>query len=119
MTKQDQMQRLQQVAGLLFDSKLVELKAAARAMQETKDHLLDLIALPVQPSELPAITMAVAGLRYDRWADVRRADLNLTLARQTAEWLDARDAARLAFGKTQALDAVKAKMRAAAARQHQ
>ena len=119
MTKQDQMQRLQQVAGLLFDSKLVDLKAAARAMQETKDHLVDLIALPVQACELPATTMAVTGLRYDRWADVRRAELNLTLARQTAEWLDARDAARLAFGKTQALDAVKAKMRAAAARQHQ
>lgn len=116
MTKHDQMRRLQQVAGLLFDSKLVHLKTAARAMQETKNHLADLVALPALPDELPKIAMHVAELRYERWADMRRVELNLTLARQTAEWLDARDEARLAFGKTQALDAVKAKLNAAAAR---
>lgn len=116
MTKKDQMQRLQQVAGLLFDSKLLDLKATARAMQQTKEHLADLVAGPVAPDDLPQVALAVAGLRYDRWADVRRAELNLTLARQTAEWLDARDAARLAFGKTQALDAVKAKLLAASVR---
>lgn len=116
MTKQDQMRRLQQVADLLFDAKLAGLKAAARAMQETKDHLADLVAAPAPSDDLPQIALAVAGLRYERWADGRRADLNLTLARQTAEWLNARDAARLAFGKTQALDAVKAKLLAATVR---
>jgi len=117
MIKKDQIRQLQQMAGLLFDSKLVDLKATARAMQETKDHLADLVADPVLANEVAKIAMAVAGLRYDRWADVRRAELNLTLARQTAEWLDARDVARLAFGKTRALEAVKAKMLAASVRQ--
>lgn len=117
MTKQDQMRRLQQVAGLVFDSKLVKLKATACALQETKSHLADLVAMPVCSNELPQIALAVAALRYESWADVRRAELNLTLARQTAEWLDARDDARLAFGKTQALESVTAKIRATVMRQ--
>ena len=118
MTKKDQMRRLQQVAGLMFDSKLADLRAKARAVQQTKDHLTDLVTKPADAPDMPQIATAVAGLRYERWADVRRADLNLTLARQTAEWLDARDAARLAFGKTQALEAVKTKLLEAAPRPH-
>lgn len=113
MTRQDQMRRLQQVAGLMFDSKLIDLRAAARAMQETRDHLADLEARPADPAGLPQIALIVAALHYDRWADARRAELNLTLARQTATWLDAQGAARLAFGKTQAVAAVTAKLRAA------
>ncbi len=113
MTRQVQMQRLQQVAALMFDSKLIDLRAAARAMQETRDHLADLAVSPADPDGLPQIALAVAALHYDRWADTRRAELNLTLARQTATWLDAQGAARLAFGKTQALAAVTAKLRAA------
>ena len=44
---------------------------------------------------------------------MRRVELNQTLARQTATWSDARDAARLAFGKTQALAGVAARLAAA------
>jgi hypothetical protein len=44
-----------------------------------------------------------AGLLYERWAEARRAEINLTLARQTAEWIEARDAARQAFGRADAL----------------
>jgi hypothetical protein len=40
---------------------------------------------------------------YERWAEARRAEINLTLARQTAEWIEARDAARQAFGRADAL----------------
>lgn len=116
MTQYDQMQRLERVAGLMFEGRLADLKATARAMQQTKDHLTDLIAKPVNFDNLAPVALAAAGLRYERWADGKRAELNLTLARQTADWLDARDAARVAFGKTQALDAVKEKMRAATAR---
>ena len=110
MTNQDQMRRLQQVAALLFDSKLTNLKATARAMQQTKDHLADLTARPVPAQDLPQLAMEIAALRYERWADLRRQDLNLALARQTAAWLDARDAARLAFGKNQALEAIAARL---------
>jgi hypothetical protein len=42
-------------------------------------------------------------LVYDRWADVRRAELNLVIARQTAEMLEARSEAGTAFGRLQAL----------------
>lgn len=110
MTKRNQLDQLQQIAGLLLDSRLAQLKICARAMQETKDNISGLAALPAQPGDLAA---AVAELRYQRWADVRRAELNLTLARQTASWLDAQADARNAFGKTQGLDAVKTKVLAA------
>lgn len=115
MTKKDQLQRLQQVAALMFDSKLALLKTVARARQDTEDHLVNLATAPVLLPDLDpmAMAMAVARLRYEGWADVRRAELNLILARQTAAWLDAREEARFAFGKTQALEAVRAKVTAA------
>ena len=116
MSKHDQLRRLQQVASLMFDSRLAQLKTTARAMQETRDHLANLATAPEESTAMPPIAMAVAALRYYRWTDVRRADLNLTLARQTADWLNAREAARAAFGKTQALEAVKARISAASAR---
>ena len=40
---------------------------------------------------------------YGRWADARRAEINQVLARQTGQWIEARDAAKIAFGKADAL----------------
>lgn len=111
MTRPVQMKRLEQIAGLMFDSRLAELQHAAAARAETEARLAGLAAPDVVEGSLPQVSAELAALRYQRWADARRAELNLTLARQTANWLEARDAARLAFGKTQALAAVAAKLR--------
>jgi hypothetical protein len=46
---------------------------------------------------------ALAALRYAGWADARRAEINLRLARQTALWLQAQADARLAFGRADVL----------------
>ena len=110
MTKKQQIEKLQHVAALLFDSKLAQLKIIAQAKHETEGHLTDLAQGASVTPDMPQISIEVANLRYERWADVRRAELNMTLARQTALWLDARGAAQVAFGKTQALDGIKARV---------
>lgn len=110
MTKSEQMRRLEQVAGLLFDTRLTALQRAAAACAETRVRLAGLAMPEALEGDLPQISAALAALNYQRWADARRAELNLTLARQTAIWLEARDAAQLAFGKTQALAGVAAKL---------
>ena len=101
------------MAGLLFDSRLTDLQCAARARLETEARLAGLVAPDAPAGELPQVAAAIAALTYQRWADMRRVELNQTLARQTATWSDARDAARLAFGKTQALAGVAARLAAA------
>jgi hypothetical protein len=107
-----QIERLEQVATLLFDSRLTDLRTAAIACAETEARLAGLVMAQVAEGGLPQIAVELAALNYQRWADVRRAELNQTLARQTATWMDARDAARLAFGKTQALSGVAARLAA-------
>lgn len=109
MSRRDQMKRLEQVAGLLFDSRLTDLQRAAAARTETEARLAGLAAPAANEGDVSHIAAELAALNYQRWADVRRAELNQTLARQTADWIDARDAARLAFGKTRALAGVAAR----------
>jgi hypothetical protein len=42
-------------------------------------------------------------MRYALWADQRRSEINLVLARQTVEWVEARQEAARAFGRNQVL----------------
>lgn len=93
---------LRQVSGLILDRDLALLRVAAGAMAETRAHLADLAVTPA-PGDLPPMLAAALELRFQFWADARRADLNLTLARQTHDWIVARDAARVAFGRADVL----------------
>lgn len=93
------------LADLMLDSRLSALRAAAEARGASLTRLETLNAPPAA-TDLPAVAEALAGLAYQRWADARRAEINLVLARQTAEWMEARDAARLAFGRKRALQAL-------------
>jgi hypothetical protein len=109
MTKTKDMARLAQITGLILDLKLADLRAAAAKRQ----HSLDLLASLNKPSvaiDLSVLATHHAELRYQHWADVRRAEINLVLARQTADMHEARDAAGQAFGKDQALRGVQAKL---------
>ncbi|MDT8857983.1 hypothetical protein RNZ50_23715 [Paracoccaceae bacterium Fryx2] len=101
MTQRDQLARLGQVSQLILDLRLSELHTAARARQDSLDRLAGLAAEPADG--LSPIAAARAELHYQRWAEARRAEINLTLARQTADWLGAQAAARRAFGQAQAL----------------
>lgn len=101
MTAKD-LKPLASLGGLLLDRALADLNAAARSCAESRERIAALDVGPA-PGNLPLAAAALAALRYETWADARRAELNLTLARQTAEWISARDLARRAFGRAEAI----------------
>lgn len=99
--RRKELERLHALAQMQFDAAQLTLRKAA----EDRDTSLALIAgLEVPPAEgLTPVAAAMASMQYQLWADRRRAELNLTLARQTAQWLEAQGAARQAFGRKDAL----------------
>lgn len=112
MSQKQQLAKLQQIAGLMLDSRLAALQTAARAKAESEAQLSGLAGAVAAPADISAVAAEKAALNYQRWADARRAELNLVLARQTVVWMEARDAARVAFGKTEALAGVARKLAA-------
>jgi hypothetical protein len=106
MAKPGDIARLHQLADMVLQSDLAKLRAAAQAREATRARLAALAT--AQPELGPDLgpAQALAMLRYQTWADLRRAELTQTLARETATWLDQQDAARRSFGKAQALDAL-------------
>ena len=110
MTKAKDLARLRQISALILDVKLAALQAAAARRAQSLDLLRNLNK-PTDQTDLPPIAAHLADLRYQNWADARRAEINTLLARQTADMLVARDAAGQAFGKNDALRALQAKLR--------
>ena len=94
--------RLKQLAGLTLDHRLGQMRAASLALERSRDQM-DAINEAAKPADLPLVAGARAEWAYRRWADQRRSELNLVIARQTADWLTARDAAKTAFGRNEAL----------------
>ena len=113
--KSRQLARLGTLTDLMLDARLADLRGAAAARDASLARLADL-ARPAAATDLPDMAAAEVEMRYQRWADQRRAEINLTLARQTAAWLDARQAATLAFGKSQVLDGLARVLRKKAGR---
>ena len=110
MSRNPQLARIGQLANLLLDSRLAVLQSAARAKLATEIQLAGLVVPPPAATQVSEIASAMAELNYQRWADARRAELNMHLARQTVTWMEAREAAREAFGKKQALGGITAKL---------
>ena len=110
MTKSQDFYRLQKLATLQLDAKLAALTCAGRSRQASLDQLAGL-AIPVGLStELSDLVNRRTEMTYQRWAERRRAEINLSLARQTADWLNAQESARQAFGQTQALKSIARRM---------
>ena len=110
MTRANEIARLGQIAQLILDVRLADLAMAAKKRQHSLNLLANLNTLPAT-EDLPLIAAHQAGLRYQSWAETRRAEINPILARQTAEMLVARQDAALAFGKNQALRGLQEKLR--------
>lgn len=106
MSAPKQLARLQSLAQMVLDAQLVELRKVAQARSETIAHLSDLKSPTVQMDDQMGVAEVKATLAYQVWADQRRAELNMTLSRQTAQWIDRRDSSRLAFGKADVLSAL-------------
>ncbi len=98
MTQRAKLAQLHEVSQLLLDVRLLALDKAARARQASLDRLADLNR-PAPPTDLNPIAAGEVAMRYQSWADQRRAAINLDLARQTAEWSEARLDAAQAFGR--------------------
>lgn len=93
---------LQGLAQLILDARLSELQALAREREQSQARLADLNR-SFAPSDLHPVAAAEAELRFQRWADLRRAEVNAVIARQEVRLDELRGAARAAFGRAQAL----------------
>ena len=98
MSEREKLAQLRQVSQLMLDVRLLALDRAAKARQASLDHLADLNKPAVQTDLNPIVAGEVA-MRYENWADHRRSEINLVLARQTADWAEARQHAAIAFGR--------------------
>ena len=108
MNQANDLNRLADLAQLMLDHRLGQLRVSAGQLEQSKMQLSAINRSP-EPMDLDPILTARVGLGYDRWADVRRAELNLVIARQTAHWLEARSEAQTAFGRVQALHGLAAR----------
>lgn len=109
MKRADQLRQLQTLSQMILDSKLFALDRAAQARQISLDRMAELDR-PVDAPDLSPIVAGEVAMRYQTWADMRRAEINLTLARQTVELAEAKEAATEAFGRDTALGAVRGKI---------
>lgn len=102
--------KLGEITDLVLENRLHLLRQAAAARAQS---LMQLSALSAgcEPTDLPTITEELVGLSYQRWADLRRAELNAVIARQTADWISARAEAKIAFGRAEAIRGLAAKLR--------
>lgn len=115
MSKGDALQRLGTISAVILDARLADLRRCAAEREESLAQIAGLQKPAPPASELEGAAAALADLAYQRWAEERRRELNRVLARQTAEWIDATEAARTAFGRNEAMKALA--QRAALARQ--
>lgn len=109
MSKARDLARLGALAQLTLDHRLALMRAATAALDRSKAQLAALNQ-PPDPVDLPLVPAARAEWTYQRWADLRRGELNLVIARQTADWLQARDQAKTAFGRMSALQGLAEKL---------
>lgn len=98
MKDREKLNQLQGLTRLLLDLRLLEVERAARARQASLDHLSELNR-PQPEADLNPVVAGEVAMRYQNWADQRRAAINIDLAHQTAELEEARRRAATAFGR--------------------
>lgn len=101
MDKRANLNRLTALSTLILDQHLAQLQASAAARNASLQRLQDLVPIPSDDSD--TVTSATTLMRYEHWADSKRREINLVLARQTAIWLEARKGAQVAFGRADVL----------------
>lgn len=102
MKRRQDFQQLERIARACLDRDLAELKAVAEGRNALQARLAGLE--PAAAPGLDPLTAARIGATHQIWADARRAEINIALARSTADWLERREEARKSFGRWQVLD---------------
>lgn len=102
MTSRKDLQSLATLSQLVLDQRLSALRQTAERLERSKAQLSAINAAGA-PADLPPVQAGLVDLAYQRWADIRRAELNLAIAQQTISWIDAKSEAATAFGRVQAL----------------
>lgn len=97
---------LETLAGLIRDHDMARLQRLASARDATRDRVAQLSA-PVALCDDPALFAARQA--HLAWAAAQRMQLNVALARQTADLLDQRRKALRSFGRAQALARLQAR----------
>ena len=98
MSDREKLGKLRHLSRLILDISLMRLDRASLARQRSIDGLAKLNC-PDAPTDLNPVVAGEVALRYQLWADQRRSAINLVLARQTADWDDARQDAVRALGR--------------------
>lgn len=98
----DRIARLAMIADLMRDRALMDLRRAAEARAASRALLDRINPAAVAVAEDPADWRNA--VLHQTWADARRSEINLLLARQTAAWIEARHAAARATGRARVLD---------------
>ena len=92
------------LSHLVKDLHLAALRRAEAERAALLDRIVTLRERPTPPDDMaPAIAEEVA-LRYDRWADMRRREIEAALKHKAAECDVLRDRARLSVGRDGALE---------------
>lgn len=103
MISVNDLRRLGRLTGMMLDIRLADLQRAASLRDECATRLKGIQATTLPAEGLEGAASELAQLTYQRWVDLRREDLNRQLAQKTVDWLEAAEAARVAFGKDRAL----------------
>ena len=94
---------LQRVAGLVKDMALADLRRAEAERAALLQQMATLSERPTPPEDLaPAIAEDIA-LRYDRWAELRRREVEQAWRVKSAECDRLRAKARIALGRNSAV----------------
>lgn len=101
MKKNEKIAALAHLAEIMKQSELGQLSRVAAARAETQAQLRILgDSRLIFPDDA---TTAIVAEHHELWCVQRRATLNQQLARQTAEFMDARQQATEAFGRSMVL----------------
>ena len=87
---------------MIRDREMACLRAAHLAREASEARLADL-AKPMPTPDIDPITAALTEIRWQRWADRRRAEINVQLARQIVECDRMRERACHAFARSAVL----------------
>ena len=95
----------------MLDHRLGQLHTAAAELERSRAQLAAINRAARPAEDLGPVVAERVALAYDRWADARRSELNLVIARQSASWIEARSDAQGAFGRVQALQGLATRLK--------